>query len=161
MMNLLSSPPVLRAVVWFDASTGVLLGAFHLLLTASLTQWLGLPQGLLAVTGVMLLGYAALATAIASAHALPRGLLFVLIVANSVWALGSLVVAAEQRAHAHDAWPGVPGGAHGVGCLADCAARNRHARPALVYCVALRMNAPIAFAWRCQAPCRTSHPRVA
>lgn len=92
MMNLLSSPPVLRAVVWFDASTGVLLGAFHLLLTASLTQWLGLPQGLLAITGVMLLGYAALATAIASAHTLPRGLLFVLIVANSVWALGSLVL---------------------------------------------------------------------
>ena len=30
--KLMSSPRFLRAVVWFDASTGVLLGALHLLL---------------------------------------------------------------------------------------------------------------------------------
>ena len=35
MFNLLSSPAFLRALVWFDASTGLLLGALHLLLTAS------------------------------------------------------------------------------------------------------------------------------
>ena len=57
--NLMSSPRFLRAVVWFDASTGVLLGALHLLLTAPLAEWLGLPPGLLQVTGAMLLGYAA------------------------------------------------------------------------------------------------------
>ncbi len=34
MFNLLSSPAFLRALVWFDASTGLLLGTLHLLLTA-------------------------------------------------------------------------------------------------------------------------------
>jgi hypothetical protein len=92
LMNLLTSPSTLRAVVWFDASTGVLLGALHLLLTASLAEWLGLPASLLTVTGVMLLGYAALAITIARAPAMPRGLLWVLIVCNFAWALASLAL---------------------------------------------------------------------
>ena len=41
MFNPLSCPRLLRALVWFDASTGLLLGALHLLLTASLAEWLG------------------------------------------------------------------------------------------------------------------------
>jgi len=79
-------------VVWFDASTGLLLGALHLLLTASLTEWLGLPPGLLVASGVMLLGYAALAIGIARAPAMPRGGLWLLIVANFAWALASLAL---------------------------------------------------------------------
>lgn len=90
MSPLMSSPRFLRAVVWFDASTGVLLGALHLLLTAPLAEWLGLPPGLIRVTGVMLLGYAALATAIARSEPMPRGWLWVLIVGNFAWALASL-----------------------------------------------------------------------
>ena len=92
MFNLLSCPAFLRALVWFDASTGLLLGALHLLLTASLAEWLGLPSGLLVVSGVLLLGYAALATRIARAHTMPRGSLWVLIVANFGWALASLAL---------------------------------------------------------------------
>ena len=92
MFNLLSSPAFLRALVWFDASTGLLLGALHLLLTASLAEWLGLPSGLLVASGVLLLGYAALATRIARAHTMPRGSLWVLIVANFGWALASLAL---------------------------------------------------------------------
>ena len=92
MLNLLSSPSVLRAVVWFDASTGLLLGALHLLLTAPLAAWLGVPPGLLTVAGVMLLGYAALAVTIARARTMPRGALWVLIIANFAWALASLVL---------------------------------------------------------------------
>lgn len=92
MFNLMSSPRFLRAVVWFDASTGVLLGALHLLLTAPLAEWLGLPAGLLQVTGVMLLGYAALAIAIARSEPMPRGWLWVLIGGNLAWALASLVL---------------------------------------------------------------------
>lgn len=90
MLNLLSSSSTLRAVVWFDAFTGVLLGALHLLLTASLAEWLGLPQNLLTVSGVMLLGYAALAITLARAPSMPRGGLWVLIVGNFAWALASL-----------------------------------------------------------------------
>jgi len=90
--NLMSSPRFLRAVVWFDASTGVLLGALHLLLTAPLAEWLGLPAGLLQATGVMLLGYAALAIAIARSEPMPRGWLWVLIVGNFAWAVASLAL---------------------------------------------------------------------
>ncbi|WP_440113424.1 hypothetical protein [Acidovorax sp. BL-A-41-H1] len=90
--NLMSSPRFLRAVVWFDASTGVLLGALHLLLTAPLAEWLGLPAGLLQVTGVMLLGYAALAIAIARSEPMPRGWLWVLIAGNFAWAVASLAL---------------------------------------------------------------------
>lgn len=92
MFNLMSSPRFLRAVVWFDASTGVLLGALHLLLTAPLAEWLGLPAGLLQAAGVMLLGYAALAIAIARSEPMPRGWLWVLIGGNLAWALASLVL---------------------------------------------------------------------
>jgi hypothetical protein len=90
MFSLMSSPRFLRAVVWFDASTGILLGALHLLLTEPLAQWLGLPAGLLQVSGALLLGYAALATAIARSEPMPRGWLWVLIVGNFAWALASL-----------------------------------------------------------------------
>lgn len=90
MFKLMSSPRFLRAVVWLDASTGVLLGALHLLLTASLTEWLGLPAGLLQVAGALLLGSAALAVAIARSEPMPRGWLWALIVGNFAWALASL-----------------------------------------------------------------------
>ena len=92
MSSLMFSPRFLRAVVWFDASTGVLLGTLHLLLTAPLAEWLGLPAGLLQVTGVLLLGSAALAVAIARAEPMPRGWLWVLIGGNFGWALASLVL---------------------------------------------------------------------
>jgi hypothetical protein len=92
MFNLMSSPRFLRAVVWFDAFTGVLLGVLHLLLTSLLSDVLGLPAGLLQMTGVMLLGYAALATAIARSQPMPRSGLWVLIVGNVAWALASLLL---------------------------------------------------------------------
>ena len=92
MFSLLSSPRFLRAVVWFDASTGVLLGALHLLFTAQLSEWLALPASLLQVSGVLLLGYAALAAAIARSEPMPRGWLWVLIVGNFAWALGSVAL---------------------------------------------------------------------
>ena len=92
MFNLMSSPRFLRAVVWFDASTGVLLGALHLLLTEPLAAWLGLPAALLQASGAMLLGYAALAIAIARSEPMPRGWLWVLIVGNFAWAVASLAL---------------------------------------------------------------------
>ncbi len=91
-MSLLSSPSFLRAVVWFDASTGVLLAALHLALTEPLAQWLGLPAGLVSASGIALIGYAVLAIAIASQRSTPRGLLWLLIVGNAAWVLGSLAL---------------------------------------------------------------------
>ena len=87
-----ASPRLLRATVWFDASSGLLLGALHLLLTEPLSQWLGLPAALLQATGVILLAYAALAASIASARNLPRGRLWLLICGNLAWSAASLVL---------------------------------------------------------------------
>lgn len=92
MFQLMSSPRFLRTVVWFDALTGLLLGAAHVLLTRPLSDWTGMSQGLLHATGLMLLGYAVLATAIASAREMPRAALWVLIVGNFAWALASLAL---------------------------------------------------------------------
>ena len=92
MFKLMSSPRFLRAVVWFDACTGVLLGTLHLLLAEDLSRWLGLPTGLLQAAGAMLLGYAALAVALARSEPMPRGWLWVLIVGNFAWALASLAL---------------------------------------------------------------------
>ena len=86
-MSFLSSPSFLRAVVWFDAATGVLLGTLHLALTDALAQWFGLSAGLVQGSGVALL-----AGGIASQRSLPRGLLGCLAVGNAAWALGSLAL---------------------------------------------------------------------
>ena len=91
-MSQLSSPQFLRAVIWFDALTGILLGSLHLLMTSALSEGLGLAPGLLQVSGVLLLGYAALAASIARAQPLPLGRLRVLIVGNGAWALASLAL---------------------------------------------------------------------
>ncbi|MBB6559409.1 hypothetical protein HNP48_002076 [Acidovorax soli] len=91
-MSFLSSPSFLRAVVWFDAATGVLLGTLHLALTDTLSQWFGLSAGLVQGSGVALLAYALLAGGIASQRRLPRGLLGCLAAGNAAWALGSLAL---------------------------------------------------------------------
>lgn len=91
-LSSLTSPSFLRAAVWFDAATGVLLAALHLALTEALAQWLGLPQGLLQASGLALIGYAVLAGAIASQRSMPRGLLACLAAGNAAWALGSLAL---------------------------------------------------------------------
>ena len=92
MMSVLSSPSFLRAVVWFDAATGVLLAALHLALTDTLAQWLGLPAGLVSASGLALIAYALLAGVIASQRSTPRGLLWVLIAGNAAWAFASLAL---------------------------------------------------------------------
>ncbi len=91
-MSVLSSPSFLRAVVWFDAATGVLLAALHLALTDTLAEWLGLPVGLVSASGLALIAYAVLAMAIASPRNTPRGLLWLLIAGNAAWALASLAL---------------------------------------------------------------------
>ena len=92
LSSILSHPSFLSAVLWFDAATGVLLGALHLLLTEPLADWLGLPAGLLQVSGAMLFGYAVLAAALARSRPVPRGWLWVLIAGNLGWALASLLL---------------------------------------------------------------------
>lgn len=90
MLRDIFSPRFLRAVLWFDASTGYGLGALHLAAPALLSHGLGLPAALLQVSGVMLLGFALLATALARADRIPRGWLAVLVWGNACWALASL-----------------------------------------------------------------------
>ena len=90
--SLIQSVRFLRAVLWFDAATGLLLGSLHLFAAPLLAQWLELPSALLRSTGVMLLGYAALAAFLAASPVLSRRCLLVLILGNAAWALASLAV---------------------------------------------------------------------
>lgn len=92
MLNTLSSPAALRAVVWFDAATGVLLGTLHLSLAQPLADWWGLPRELVWASGWLLLGYAALAAAVGAAAATPRGPLWALIIGNLAWSGASLIL---------------------------------------------------------------------
>ncbi len=91
-MSFLSSPSFLRAVVWFDAATGVLLAALHLALTETLAGWLGLPAGLVSASGLALIAYAVLAMVIASQRTLPHGLLWLLVLGNAAWVVGSVTL---------------------------------------------------------------------
>ena len=91
-LSTLSSQPVLRAVCWLDALTGLLLGALHLALSSPLADWLGLPEGLLQAAGLALLGYAALAILVARAPHMPKGLLWALVLGNWAWVAGCLVL---------------------------------------------------------------------
>lgn len=90
MLRDIFSTRFLRAVLWFDAGTGYGLGALHLGAPALLSHGLGLPAALLQVSGVMLLGFALLATALARAGRIPPGWLAVLVLGNACWALASL-----------------------------------------------------------------------
>ncbi|RYH64113.1 MAG: hypothetical protein EON54_06930 [Alcaligenaceae bacterium] len=90
MLNKMLFLEFLRYVLWFDALTSILLGVFQLLFAERLMIWLGLPAALLQLSGAMLLGYAALAFAIARAEPMPRGWLWVLILGNLAWAAVSL-----------------------------------------------------------------------
>lgn len=85
-MSRLISPGVLRAVLWFDAVTGVLLATLHLAMTETLAQWLGLPVPLVSGSGALLIAYVFLIVVIASQRQIPQNLLWALVWANVAWA---------------------------------------------------------------------------
>lgn len=84
----LSSPPVLRRVLAFDAVSGAATGVVHLLLAPMLSTWLGLPEALLQASGVAIFGFVLLAGWLALQTPTPRAPLMAIVLLNGAWALG-------------------------------------------------------------------------
>lgn len=91
-MSLLSSPNFLRNVVRVDAASGLASSLLHLLLAGYLSEMLGLPHALLVGSGLLLLGYVALAAFISTCDPMPKALVWTLIAGNAAWVLACLML---------------------------------------------------------------------
>ena len=91
-MSIFSSPTFLRNVLWADAAAGAASSLLHLLGAAALAGWLGVPAGVLAMSGAALLVYVAAAMYLASFEPLSRRGVTLLIFANWAWVGACAVV---------------------------------------------------------------------
>lgn len=87
-----SSPRFLRCVLLADAVSGGATSLLQLTAAAVLSSLLGLPQGLLVASGLLLLAYVAGAAYLAQCDPMPRGPVWALIVANWAWVAGCLAL---------------------------------------------------------------------
>lgn len=85
-MKLVASSRFLAGVLWVDAASAAASGLLQLAATDLLARWLGLPAGLVAATGWILLAVAAWAAI--AAGSLARGAVLALVAANLAWVLG-------------------------------------------------------------------------
>lgn len=86
MSPIFASPRFLPRVMGVDAASCAATGALQVGLTDALARLTGLPGGLLMGTGLFLLGYAALAAAMAMRATPPRALIGLVAVGNLGWA---------------------------------------------------------------------------
>lgn len=86
-MSIFASPRFLRTVLWADAASGAASALLHLTAAAVLVPLLGLPPGLLAASGMLLLVYVAGAAWLANCEPVPAGGVKLLVAGNWVWAL--------------------------------------------------------------------------
>jgi hypothetical protein len=91
-MSIFASPKFLRNVLWADAAAGAGSSLLHLLGAGLFTELLGLPYGVLVVSGVALLVYVAMASYLAFCDPIPRAGVSMLIAANWAWVGGCAVV---------------------------------------------------------------------
>ncbi|MCH9648968.1 MAG: hypothetical protein K0U98_12075 [Deltaproteobacteria bacterium] len=81
-----------RHLVWVDGLAGLLVGATMLLLRGWLSEWYGLPAGLLLLLGLANLAYGSYSTSLAARSHRPERLILLLVVANSLWAIFCLTL---------------------------------------------------------------------
>ena len=87
-MSIFASPRFLRNVLWADAAAGAASSLLHLLAASVLSGLLGLPAGVLALSGALLLVYVAAAMYLAAYEPVSRKGVGVLIGANWAWVGG-------------------------------------------------------------------------
>lgn len=91
-MSIFASPRFLRNVLWADAAAGAGSSLLHLLGAGLLAELLGLPHGVLVMSGMALLVYVAAATYLAVCDPIPRAGVGMLIAANWAWVGACAVV---------------------------------------------------------------------
>jgi hypothetical protein len=91
-MSIFASPNFLRRVLWADAAAGAASSLLHLLGAGLLAPLLGLPHGVLVVSGAGLLVYVAAAMYLAACEPASRSGVGMLIAANWAWVGATAVV---------------------------------------------------------------------
>lgn len=91
-MSIFANPRFLRHVLWADAAAGAASSLLHLLAAAALAELLGLPAGVLALSGALLLVYVAAAMYLAAYEPISRKGVGMLIAANWAWVGACAVV---------------------------------------------------------------------
>ena len=91
-MSIFASPKFLRNVLWADAAAGAASSLLHLLGAGLLAPLLGLPHGVLVMSGAGLLVYVAAAMYLAAYEPVSRSGVSMLIAANWAWVGGCAVV---------------------------------------------------------------------
>lgn len=84
----------LRTVLWLDAVTCAFTGLVLALLSARLSEWLGLSETLLFYAGLVLFPTAAFMAWTATRRTMPKAAVWTVIGGNALWVLGSLLVLA-------------------------------------------------------------------
>jgi len=91
-MSIFESPRFLRNVLVVDAASGAASSLLHLLGAGALTGLLGIPHGVLVMSGIVLLAFVAAVSYAAACDPIPRALVSMLIAANWAWVGASAVV---------------------------------------------------------------------
>ena len=91
-MSIFAHPQFLRRVLWADAAAGAVSSLLHMLGAEALAPLLGLPQGLIALSGVALIVFVAFAAWLAFCDPIARSAVSVLIAGNFAWVGGCAVV---------------------------------------------------------------------
>ncbi len=90
LSSVLASPRLLHLVLRADAASGIAMGLPLVALADPLSAWLGLPAGLLLGCGLALFPFAALMLLAARSTRPPAVLVWLVILGNAVWVLGSV-----------------------------------------------------------------------
>ncbi len=85
----------INRLLWIDCSAAALAGVLVLFCSGWLSQWYALPRGLLLFIGAVNLLYASYSFSLAIRARRPQPLIALLVVANGLWALTCLVMAAR------------------------------------------------------------------
>lgn len=86
-MSMLPQTPFLRLALSADAAASGLMGLAFAAAPAAIGSLTALPPGLLRAAGLFLLVYAAVIAWLAMRNAVPRAMLWLLVVGNLVWAV--------------------------------------------------------------------------
>lgn len=86
-MTMLPQTPFLRLALYADAAASGLMGLAFAAAPVAIGSLTALPPGLLRAAGLFLLVYAAVIAWLAMRNAVPRAMLWLLVVGNLVWAV--------------------------------------------------------------------------